>query len=303
MNSESPKPNIQDLQRQVIDLIKKVSALMNHASTKLGFEDGSENNYKTYQQEVDKERYKVENLELRMAIAAPMNTGKSTIINAIIGQELLPSSATAMTTLPTAIVFMANATEPVLKLSDGIRSAFREAFLSLKRNIKQQGINKVLNQTAEYPHLAGLLNKINNIEDFPVSSEISGCENINKILTDLNHIIRLCSILELSEEPLQYLTETDIPLIETPFWRSQSIFKDSQQNEQPEKLGKLVIVDTPGPNEAGVSINLEYVVSRQLQNSQLVLIVLDFTQLKAQPAEKIKEAVQARLYRNGKFVR
>ena len=38
-----------------------------------------------------------------MTIIAPMKAGKSTIINSIIGQELLPSHSAAMTTLPTAI--------------------------------------------------------------------------------------------------------------------------------------------------------------------------------------------------------
>lgn len=73
----------------------------------------------------------------------------------------------------------------------------------------EQGINKVLNQTAEYPHLTGLLNKIHNMKDFPVLAEISECEEINRILTDLNHIIRLCNVLELSEDPLQSLNDTE----------------------------------------------------------------------------------------------
>lgn len=293
MDADVLMPNIQDLQKRVINLLEQVSDLMNSASKKLWFEDGSESRYEIYQHEVDKERGKVENLELRMAIAAPMNTGKSTIINAIIGQELLPSSATAMTTLPTEIVFKVNATQPILKLSDGIRSAFEKAFLALKGKIDQHGINEVINQTGEYPHLAGLLTQINTMQDFPVPSEIAGSEEINKILTNLNHIIRLCSILELSEDPLQSLDEKDVPRIETPFFRVQ-------QNQQSEKLGNLVIVDTPGPNESGVSTKLEYVVSKQLANSQLVLIVLDFTQLKAQPAEKIKDEVQKVIRTRGK---
>ena len=294
MISEVLKPNVQELQGQVIDLLEQVSDLMSRASTQLWFEDGSESKYKTYQEQVDKEYRKVENLELRMAIAAPMNAGKSTIINAIIGQELLPSCATAMTTLPTEIVFKANATESILKLSPRIRSAFQEAFLALKQKIDVQGISKVLEDTAEYPHLADLLHKIHNMTDFPVSVEISGRDEVNKKLTDLNHIIRLCSILDLSEDPLKSLNDTDIPpRIETPFWRSQ-------QNEQPQKLGNLVIIDTPGPNEAGVSNKLESVVSTQLWNSQLVLIVLDFTQLKAEAAEKIKYEVDKVIRTRGK---
>ena len=293
MVAEVLKPNVQELQRKVIALLEQVSELMSRASTQLWFGDGSESKYKKYQHEVDKERSKVENLELRMAIAAPMNAGKSTIINAIIGQELLPSCATAMTTLPTEIVFKNRAKEPILKLSPQIWSAFQEAYLALKQKIDEQGIEKILKDTAEYPHLADLLNQIHDTEGLPVHTEISGCEDVNRILTDLNHIIRLCSILKLSSDPLQSLTDADIPRIETPFW-------PSQQNEQSEKLGNLIIIDTPGPNEAGVSSKLEYVVSKQLGNSQLVLIVLDFTQLKAEAAEKIKEEVQKVIRTRGK---
>ncbi len=72
MISEVLKPNVQELQRQVIDLLEQVSDLMSRASTQLWFEDGSESKFKTYQEQVDKEHRKVENLELRMAIAGSM---------------------------------------------------------------------------------------------------------------------------------------------------------------------------------------------------------------------------------------
>ena len=86
------------------------------------------------------------------------------------------------------------------------------------------------------------------------------------------------------QDPLQLLNDNDIPSIETPFFRTQ-------QNQQLEKLGNLVIVDTPGPSEAGVSEKLEIVVSKQLKRSQLVLLVLNFTELRAEAAEKIKAEV------------
>lgn len=277
--------NIQDLQKQVINLLEQVSELMSRASTKLWFEDGSESKYNKYQQEVDNERGHVENLELRMAITAPMNAGKSTIINAIIGRELLPSYSTAMTTLPTEIVFKANSTKPILILSSQSIISLQKALKALKQKIEAQGINQVLQETAEYPHLADFIYRIHNLRDFSIPKEIFGYEEINSKLTDLNHIIRLCNILKISEDLLNSLTEIDIPRIETPFWRSQ-------QNAQSEKLGNLIIIDTPGPNEAGVSNKLESIVSKQLENSQLVLIVLDFTSLRAEAAEKIKEEVQ-----------
>jgi hypothetical protein len=86
------------------------------------------------------------------------------------------------------------------------------------------------------------------------------------------------------QDPLQLLNDNDIPSIETPFFRTE-------QNQQLEKLGNLVIVDTPGPSEAGVSEKLEIVVSKQLKRSQLVLLVLNFTELRAEAAEKIKAEV------------
>ncbi|MGB3188984.1 MAG: dynamin family protein [Limnoraphis sp.] len=53
-----------------------------------------------------------------------------------------------------------------------------------------------------------------------------------------------------------------------------------------------MIVDTPGPNEAGENLRLSAVVADQLQNSSIVLIVLDFTQLNNQAAEGVKKQVQ-----------
>ena len=280
-------PNVQDLQRQVIALLQEVSTLMGRASKELKSEDSSENKYQIYQQEIEKEIGTVTHLKLRMAIAAPMNAGKSKIINAIIGQELLPSSATAMTTLPTEIVLKENAAEPILKLSPGICEAFKKALDAIRLKIEQQGMEEVLKHTGEYPHLASLLQEIHSDTDFGISEEIYGSKNINKILTELNHIIRLCNILAVSQDqdPLQLLNDNDIPSIETPFFRTQ-------QNQQLEKLGNLVIVDTPGPSEAGVSEKLEIVVSKQLKRSQLVLLVLNFTELRAEAAEKIKAEVQ-----------
>jgi hypothetical protein len=86
---------------------------------------------------------------------------------------------------------------------------------------------------------------------------------------------------------------TDFPRLHTSFWRT------SQKIVQPEQLGNLVIVDTPGPNEAGTH-RLAGVVEQQLQKSSMVLIVLDFTQLKTQAAEQIKEEVQKAIELRGK---
>ncbi len=145
-------------------------------------------------------------------------------------------------------------------------------------------------KTAQYPHLTQLLQEIQEPVGFPTRPKTTGREEIIKALTGLNDIIRLCSLLKPAKDPLDQLE--DVPCIHTPFRRSQTT--------QSEKLGNLVIVDTPGPNEAGENHKLAGIVKEQLEKSSMVLIVLDFTQLKTQAAEKVKEDVPQVINLRGK---
>ncbi|KKD36235.1 dynamin family protein [Limnoraphis robusta] len=282
MNGTEFKPSVQDLQQDVIELLKEVSQLMGRANFALSSEDFGQK-YGDFQKQVENETRKVENLELRMAIVAPMKAGKSTIINAIIGQDLLPSRNAAMTTLPTEIFFNANLNEPILTLNDEVLSIFQDTLESLQRKINELGSEETEKRIAQYPHLNDLVRNIQSFGALLLKPENQGREEIHKILSVLNDIVRLCSVLDPINDPLFKLP--DVPRIETPFWHSQ-------EGEQSNKLGNLVIVDTPGPNEAGENLRLSAVVADQLQNSSIVLIVLDFTQLNNQAAEGVKKQVQ-----------
>jgi len=279
---EWSKPNVPKLQRDSIDLLGQISTLMERASTVLSA-DGVGEKYATFHREVTKAARNVEGLELKMAIVAPMKAGKSTIINAIIGQEVLPSRNAAMTTIPTEIIFSTRQTEPLLTISSEIQNVFQNTFLSLQNKIRQLGQERVQEKIAQYPHLANLASDILSKTRGSIANEISGRQQVIDHLTALNDIVRLCSILDPLSDPLQYLT--DVPRIYTPFWRSH-------KSEESTFLGNLVIVDTPGPNEAGENLRLVNVVSDQLQSSSLVLLVLDFTQLRTEAAEKVKHDVQ-----------
>ncbi len=282
MTSEPLKPNVQDLQTNVIELLGQISLLMDRASIALS-SDTAGNKYGEFQQEVADAAQNVEDLALRMAIVAPMKAGKSTIINAIIGQELLPSRNTAMTTLPTEIIFDAEVPSPILTLSPQVLAVFQQTLLTLKRNITASSLGQAPEKIAQYPHLAQLLQRIEAMAVVPIPAKTTGREEIVKTLADLNDIIRLCSLIEPLADPLGSLME--VPRIYTPFWRSPA-------TEQSNQLGNLVIIDTPGPNEAGENLRLTNVVYEELQKSSLVLIVLDFTQLKNEAAEQVKKDVQ-----------
>ncbi|MDJ0692189.1 MAG: dynamin family protein [Xenococcaceae cyanobacterium MO_188.B32] len=272
---------LQYLQSDVIKLLQEISALMVRTQNNLR-NDNSGNKYGYFRQEVDRSIYNVENLELRMAIVAPMKAGKSTIINAIVGQDLLPSRNAAMTTIPTKIVFNAKREKPILILKQEIISIFEDAWNSLQTQMNNWGIELTSEKIAHYPHLKDLVTQIRtNRSD--IEREITDKENISRVLTKLNDIVRLASTLDPDRDPLAKLV--DLPCIETPFWNSET-------NEDSQYLGDLVIVDTPGPNEARDNLVLTAVVEQELKQSSIVLIVLDFTQLNNQAAEAVKKQVQ-----------
>jgi hypothetical protein len=95
-----------------------------------------------------------------MTIVAPMKAGKSTIINAIVGQELVPGHCAAMTTLPTELTFNTQLTEPVLTLSPLLVTEYQAMIQQLRDMIENQGISWSQTQIKEYPHLKPLLEKI-----------------------------------------------------------------------------------------------------------------------------------------------
>ncbi|MBW4547880.1 MAG: dynamin family protein [Symplocastrum torsivum CPER-KK1] len=289
MVSDALKPNVQDLQKDVIELLGQIDALMGRASSALG-SDSAGKKYGELQQEINDATSNVKDLALRMAIVAPMKAGKSTIINAIVGQDILPSRNAAMTTLPTEIVFYTELSEPILILTPQILAVFQETLLALKRKIdtlEDRGHSKI----AQYPHLAQLLEKIQAMGVVSIPAKTVGRSQITQTLTELNDLIRLCSVIEPLADPLQSLLE--VPRIYTPFWHSQT-------TEQSNQLGNLVIIDTPGPNEAGENLRLLNVVYEQLQKSSLVLIVLDFTQLKTEAAQQVKKDVERVIQLRGK---
>lgn len=117
-----------------------------------------------------------------------------------------------------------------------------------------------------------------------------GKEQIGEVLISLNDTVRLCSHISPALNPIRNLKE--VPQISTPYWQVN--------NNALENIGNLIIVDTPGPNEAGAYQELHKTVVDQLKKSSVVLIVLDFTQLKNKASEEVKIEVQKVIEVRGK---
>lgn len=270
--------DIQTLQKDTIKLLEGVGELMQKARDVL--RDDAER-YEGYRKNISNQLDNVKNLELRMSIVAPMKAGKSTIVNAILGQKLLPSRSSAMTTLPTEIAFKGNIDNPQLILSPSFIQPFGTALSELKTSLEQR------QDVAEIePSLKPLIKNIKT-DSLTISaliqsedSHVYQDEKINEVLEELNDIIRLCGYFNLIENPLNFLRES--LQIEVP----AKVISDSVP-------GNFVIVDTPGPNEAGGNSQLlSEVVSMQLQRSSLVLVVIDFTQHQTIAADKVKQEVE-----------
>ena len=284
MSNNTLNPNIYALQESVVIVLSQAQELMNYASQTLETPNSKDRRCAEHAKSIENEITKVKNLELRMAIVAPMKAGKSTIINAIVGQDILPSRTQAMTTLPTEIVFSKEVTEPKLKLRyDGADTfdVLKRSWESLKGKIKQIGLNQAKESTKDYPHLQYLLEEVAGNPELSFVPEASGREPIQIALTKVNDLVRLCSILVPSENPLMSLVS--VPRIEVSISEADASLKL-------DGVGKLVFVDTPGPNEAG-DLKLDDVVKRQLKASSIILLVLDFTQLNTDAAEKVKSDV------------
>ena len=275
------KIDIDSLQQDVIKLLNQVDLLIDN--TQSNSDNTAKPKYNRFQEQIAAAQKNVSDLKLRMAIVAPMKAGKSTIINAIAGQELLPSCAVAMTTIPTEVVFDGKIEQPALYLTLDTIELFQNIVKDLKEKANRLGIKSLQQKLNRHPHLQDLLSKIVSSSNFAFESETIGQREISRTLNLLNHTIRLCSVLDPTEDRLARLK--DVPRLQTPWLKIG-------KNRKIEAQGNLTIIDTPGPNEAEAGLRLTAVVEEQLKRSSVVLVVLDFTQLNSEAAKTIKQQIQ-----------
>lgn len=282
ITEEKPMTNIIDLKKDVSDLMQEIEKILDQRSQSTDLTEPQEDYYINLER-IKKITPQLNDLQLKMTIIAPMSAGKSTIINAIIGHELLPTSASAMTTIPTEIILDKNINEPILTLDKDVFSVSNNTIKKLKKCIKAQKFDEIKEQLGSYPHLIDLAEKIGDGK-IKISDESKGYKKIREDLTIINSIFRLFNLLIPDTNPLYELN--NCPQIKTPF-----DYNLTSSNET-EYMGNLVIIDTPGPNEAKQNLTLAPIVKKQLtENADLILIVLDFTQLNTESADKIRTEV------------
>lgn len=277
---------IEQLQQDVLDFLHSVSSFVTHIGNILDSRDMKNGKYADLKIRLDSAIETIRHLQLRMVVVAPMKAGKSTIINAIAGQELLPSRNTAMTALPTEITFDQGIQEPCLELSDALLTLFEDIFEILRTRLQEiEKNNETIEELEQMEYLKTLAEQIRTGQyAFPSQPRTAGKDSICNTLERMNDLIRLYGIVAPDSTIDVFEQFETIPHIHAPLLHSKNA-------ETSEKLGNLVVIDTPGENES-VNLNLSGVVQAQLERSSIVLLVLDFTQLNNQAAEQIRQKVQ-----------
>ncbi|HHC4951228.1 dynamin family protein [Escherichia albertii] len=230
-------------------------------------------------EELEGEQIKTARREMVLAVVGTMKAGKSTTINAIVGQEILPNRNRPMTSVPTLIRHVPGKTEPVLHLEhiQPVRNLLSTLQEKLATPAGQQ-IAQTLQQTGDTCELLDIL-----ANDGWLKNEYHGEEEIFTGLASLNDLVRLAAAMG-SEFPFdEYAEVQKLPVIDVEF--SHLVGMDECQ-------GTLTLLDTPGPNEAGQP-QMEVMMRDQLQKASAVLAVMDYTQMNSKADEDVRKELNA----------
>ncbi len=218
---------------------------------------------------LDGEKRKLENLELVVAVVGTMKAGKSTTINAIVGKEVLPSRNAPMTTLPTLIRHVQGQQSPVLKFKNSAPIvALMDAIR--KKQVADDG-------ASEFSDILKFIESGKKVEE-----SYSGEIEIFNFLKMLNDLVRLSRDVDVEFPFSDYDEIHELPVIEVEF---------THLSESSSELGRLTLLDTPGPNESGHQVELKKMMKDQLQKASAVIVVLDYCQLQSDADAEVRNQV------------
>lgn len=246
----------------------------------------TKHNYPEKRATIQGEIEKLKNFDVVLAVVGTMKAGKSTTINAIVGHEILPNRNRPMTALPTLIYHTPGQTEPEISF----RNPDVNRFISGLGKLLQQHPAWKTDSALAAKEMQELMEKIS--QGWNLKETYHGEDEIFEFLADLNDLVRLSEILRQthteSAESLSFPFAScrnidQLPKIKVAF-RHLDDLKDNE--------GRIILLDTPGPNEAGQA-HLKTMLAEQLRRSSAVLLVLDYTQLKSEASDDVKQQLAA----------
>ena len=226
---------------------------------------------------LENEGDKLKNLEFIISIVGTVKAGKSTTINAIVGQEILPNRAYPMTTLPTLVTHKKGQVEPKLTMP------------------KYETLNKFLNQVREKlkrvsngefskdSHGKEIIKTISD-KNLRFKEIYQGKDNIYIFLQTLNDLMRLAKDIKLTPPYKEFEKINELPRIEIEFYYLNHL--EDMSNT------RLSLLDTPGPDEFGHSEELKNIFTTQLKQSSAIMLVMNYTVINNEGAGKAREEIK-----------
>lgn len=226
------------------------------------------------------EDIKLERLETVIAVVGTMKAGKSTTINAIVGREILPNRNAPMTAIPTLIKHCKGQKQPRLIFTDKASKPVNQLIRKLRKAFKDKNNQPKLEQLQLDNDLYATVEKIR--DGMKVVNQALGEQLIFDFLISINDLVRIAPIFDLVFPFDQYQEVDQLPVIEVEF----AHLKNTENHG-----GNLILLDTPGPNEAGQT-HLRPMLQNQLKKASAVLVVMDYTQLKSEADAQIREDLE-----------
>lgn len=263
---------------EILEMVKHVDGLLRE-----GEETASSFDSESIQKGIETlngEAHKLESLDMVVAVVGTMKAGKSTTINAIVGQEVLPNRTAAMTSIPTLIRHTPGMAEPILHFHN--KEPVDGLVLELKKRLNdhnyQQVISAYCNESEDAAYVIDFVRSGSSVKE-----RYTGVEGIFGFLKVINDLVRLCREVGV-EFPFERYSEVhQLPIIEVEF---------SYLRGKPASLGRLTLLDTPGPNEAGQT-HLRHLLTKQLSQASAVIAVLNYTQLRTDADEELRGQIEA----------
>lgn len=247
----------------------------------------------------------VSHFQVVLACVGALNAGKSTVINTIIGRDLLPTRDEPMTSVPTLIRHVPDCSVPRFKLP------LRDQWIKSARQIcaeadneaqsAKQSPNKDSRSTIQLDEAQKdnfktsssgmhLLGRLRQSPEEAIPETVEGDTKVRDVLLVLNDIVRLARSYGLSCDFNSSSFHRDCPQVEVAF---HELPKDAHSGDT---LGNLCLLDLGGFGEVDPEgrVGLLENLRTHLQRSAGFLFVVDIWELDKSNTEALADIVKKR---------
>lgn len=251
-------------------------------------------NYRDYFIQAQNNLKNLKEAKYKICIVGTMKAGKSTTINAIIGEEIAPSREEAMTYLPTLIIRSNNDSKILnIKNTEALNEIIKEIknkssavdrselialFRKTKALIKQDSTTSYLESKNSKEFVRDIAQGFNFKKQYTQDDK-----DFTKAMFYLNDIFRLANELNIETNWDKFSNANDLPDIKIEF----NTLKDLEFSD----ITDFCLIDTPGPNEAGASTVLKNIFKEQIRDSNAVICIIDNSQKETEASKEVEKEI------------